>query len=119
MRFRLREGQFTTIDFPGALDTVPDGTKGGINSRGDIVSSYCVLKDPNTGKCLDEHAFLLSHGDFTTTMDFPATTLGSPGGQVTANFGINARGDIVGTYNANGTDHGFLLKLEDREEDED
>jgi hypothetical protein len=84
------------------------------------VSSYCVLEDPNTRKCVDEHAFLLSRGEFTTTMDFPATTLGSPAGQVTANFGINARGDIVGTYNdANDTAHGFLLKLEDRDKDED
>jgi uncharacterized membrane protein len=118
--YRLREGQFTTIDFPEAVDTALDAGKGGINSRGDIVSSYCVLVDPNTGKCLYEHAFLLSHGEFTTTMDFPATTMGSPGGHVTSNFGINARGDIVGTYNdAYGTARGFLLKLEDRDEDED
>jgi uncharacterized membrane protein len=118
--YRLREGQVTTIDFPDAVDTALDAGKGGINSRGDIVSSYCVLEDPNTGKCVDEHAFLLSHGEFTTTMDFPPTAMGSPGGQVTANFGINARGDIVGTYNdANDTAHGFLLKLEDRDEDED
>jgi hypothetical protein len=66
------------------------------------------------------YGFLLSGGDFATTMDFPATTMGSPGGHVTANFGINARRDIVGTYNdAKGTAHGFLLKLEDRDEDED
>lgn len=119
--YRLREGQFTAIDFPDAVDTAPDAGKGGINSRGDIVSSYCVSEDPNTtGKCVFGHAFLLSHGEFTTTMDFPATTMGSPGGHVTFNFGINARGDIVGTYNdASGTAHGFLLKLEDRDEDED
>jgi hypothetical protein len=117
--YRLREGQFTTIDFPDAVDTALDTGKGGINSRGDIVSSYCVLVDPSTGQCLYEHAFLLSHGKFTTTMDFPAT-MGSPGGHVTANFGINARGDIVGTYNyANGTAHGFLLKLEERDRDDD
>jgi uncharacterized membrane protein len=85
--YRLREGQFTTIDFPGAVDTALDAGKGGINSRGDIVRSYCVLKDPNTGKCVDEHGFLLSHGEFTTTMDFPATTMGSPGGQVTLTSG--------------------------------
>jgi uncharacterized membrane protein len=118
--YRLREGQLTTIDFPDAVDTALDAGKGGINSRGDIVSSYCVLVDPTTGKCVDEHAFLLSHGEFTTTMDFPATTMGSPGGHVTASFGINARGDIVGTYkDTNDKAHGFLLKLEDRDEDED
>jgi hypothetical protein len=52
-------------------------------------------------------------------MDFPTTTMESLG-HVTANFGINARGDIVGTYNdASGAAHGFLLKLEERDEDED
>jgi hypothetical protein len=45
---------------------------------------------------------------------------GSPGGHDTANFGINARGDIVGSFNdATGTARGFLLKLENRDEDED
>jgi probable HAF family extracellular repeat protein len=113
--FQLRESQFETIDFPGAFDTAPDGTKGGINSRGDIVSYYCAFQ-----LCGDsQHGFLLSGGKFTTTMDFPAMITGSLGGHVTDNFGINARGDIVGTYNdANGTAHGFLLKLENREEDE-
>jgi uncharacterized membrane protein len=115
--FRLREGQFTTIDFPGAVDTAPGGAKGGINSRGDIVSYYCVAapcgpNDPQNG-------FLLSHGEFTTTMNFPAITFGTPGGHDMANFGINDRGDIVGMFDdANGT-HGFLLKLENRDEDED
>jgi uncharacterized membrane protein len=127
--FRLREGQFTTIDFPGAFDTAPDGSKGAINSRGDIVSYYCTVQPcgdmmnrplPPQQQFKTHYGFLLSGGEFTTTMDFPAMILGSLGGHVTANFGINARGDIVGTYNdANGTAHGFLLKLENREEDED
>ena len=127
--FLLREGQFKTIDFPGAFDTAPDGTKGGINSLGDIVSYYCTVQPcgnmmnqplPPEQRFKTHHGFLLSGGDFATTMDFPATTMGSPGGHVTANFGINARRDIVGTYNdAKGTAHGFLLKLEDRDEDED
>jgi hypothetical protein len=127
--FRLREGQFKTIDFPGAFDTAPDGTKGGINSRGDIVSYYCTVQPcgdmmnrllPPEQQFKTHYGFLLSGGEFTTTMDFPATTMGSFVGHVTANFGINARGDIVGTYNdAAGIAHGFLLKLEDREEDED
>ena len=117
--FRLREGQFTTIDFPGAFDTAPDGTKGGINSRGDIVSYYCDAIACGTSSNDDQHGFLLSHGEFTTTMNFPAITFGTPGGHDTANFGINARGDIVGMFDdANGT-HGFLLRLEERDEDED
>jgi uncharacterized membrane protein len=110
--YRLRESQFKTIDFPGAVDTAHAGTKGGINARGEIVSYYCVV-EPCRFEDDSQHGFLLSHGEFTTTMDFPK-------GHVTAGFGINARGDIVGSYNDDsGTEHGFLLKLEDRDEDED
>jgi uncharacterized membrane protein len=116
--YRFREGQFKNIDFPRALDTAPGGVKGGINSRGDIVSYYCVTAP--CGFDTSQHGFLLRHHEFTTTMDFPAATIGFPAGHVTANFGINARGDIVGIYNdANGVTHGFLLKLEERDEDED
>jgi hypothetical protein len=47
-------------------------------------------------------------------------TMDSPRGHVTADFGINARGDIVGSYNdASNTEHGFLLKLEDRGREEE
>ena len=115
--FQFRQGQFKTIDFPvGAFDTAPDGIKGGINSRGDMVSYYCVSAtcgfDDNQHRLL-LHGFLLRDHEFTTTMDFP-------GGHVTANFGINARGDIVGVYDdEHGMTHGFLLKLEEHDEDED
>jgi uncharacterized membrane protein len=116
--YQFHQGQFKTVDFPGALDTAPGGVKGGINSRGDIVSYYCVSTQCNFDD--SQHGFLLTDNEFTTTMDFPATTIGLPGGHVTANFGINARGDIVGTYNdASGKTHGFLLKLDERHEDED
>jgi uncharacterized membrane protein len=37
--FLLSDGGFTSIDFPGAVNT--GGDAGGINPRGDIVSSYC------------------------------------------------------------------------------
>jgi hypothetical protein len=53
------------------------------------------------------------------TIGSPATMAGSLGGHVTANLGINARGDIVGIYNdEGGTTHGFLLKIEHRDEDD-
>ena len=114
--YLFREGQFKNIDFPGALDTAPDGAKGGINSRGDIVSYYCVAAtcgfDTSQHRLL-LHGFLLRDHEFTTTMDFP-------GGHVTANFGINARRDIVGIYDdEHGMTHGFLLKLEEHDQDED
>jgi uncharacterized membrane protein len=109
--FRLREAQVKTIDFPGAVDTAPDSLKGGINSRGDIVSYYCVVRP--CGFDDSQHGFLQRDGETTTTIDFSH-------GHITGDFGINARGDIVGTYNdANNTAHGFLLKLEERGRDED
>jgi len=46
-------------------------------------------------------------------MDFPQV-------HVTGDFGINARGDIVGVYNdTNNTAHGFLLQVEERGSDEE
>src|SRR4029077_13290639 len=57
--YRLRKGQFDTIDVQGAVDTAPDGTKGGINSRGDIVSYYCASEPCNLVND-SEHGFLLS-----------------------------------------------------------
>jgi uncharacterized membrane protein len=109
--YLLREGQLTTIDFPGAVDTAPRGDKGGINSRGDIVSYYCAF-EPCSLDNDSEHGFLLSDGEFTT-IDFPDA-------HAAAAFGINARGDIVGPYNdASGNGHGFLLNPEKSDEDED
>jgi len=109
--YLLRENHFTTIDFPGAVDTAPGEIKGGINSRGDIVSYYCAF-EPCSLENDSRHGFLLSNGEFTT-IDFP-------GGHATAAFGINARGDIVGPYNdASGTGHGFLLNPEEPDEEED
>jgi uncharacterized membrane protein len=109
--YLLRRGQFTTIDFPGAVDTAPGGDKGGINSRGDIVSYYCAF-EPCSLDNDSEHGFLLSDDEFTT-IDFP-------GGHAAAGFGINTRGNIVGPYNdASGNGHGFLLNPEEPDEDED
>ncbi len=101
--FLLSEGEFTTIDFSGAIAIGLDN--GGINPRGDIVGRYCDAA-PCTG---DTHGFLLSRGEFTT-IDFP-------GARSTSAFGINARGDIVGGYNLGA--HGFLLSRRERDEDED
>ena len=109
-----RQNQFATIDFPNgvdpnAVDTAPLGLKGGINSGGDIVSYYCNLEPCSANNTLQldndsEHGFLLSHGGAFRRIDVP----GSHG---TLTFGINDRGDIVGSYHdANRKEHGFLLK---------
>jgi uncharacterized membrane protein len=109
-----RHNQFTTIDFPtavdpNAVDTAPVGSKGGINSGGDIVSYYCNLEPcvVNNNLNLDndsEHGFLLSDDGAFTRIDVPNS-------HATLAFGINRRGDIVGSYHdASGKQHGFLRK---------
>jgi len=89
--FLLSGGEFTTIDFPGAVFTGAVG----INPQGDIVGRY----DAAGGR---QHGYLLSGGEFTA-IDFPGATL-------TTAFGINPRGDIVGQYrSADAKLHGYLL----------
>jgi uncharacterized membrane protein len=95
--FLLSHGAFTAIDLPGGQAVSLD--KGGLNDHGDIVGTYCDSAAP----CLmADHAFLLRRGRGFTPIDIP-------GAFATAAFAINARRDIVGSYNdATGT-HGFLL----------
>lgn len=97
--FLLAEGEFTTIDFPGAIGT----SAWKINPQGDIVGVYRGGDDEN-------HVFVLT-GDGFTTVDLP------PGTAIPQeNGGINSRGDIVSAYcdsapcTGTSTDfHGFLL----------
>jgi len=79
-----RTGQVTVIDAPGSTTTAI-----GINPQGDIVGR------------VDTHGYLLRNGQFAT-LQFPGSTS-------TAGGGINARGDIVGIYNAGTVSHGFTL----------
>ncbi len=100
---RSKNGEFTSIDVPGAIET--HAFK--INPRGQIVGSYWGTDGKG-------HVFLLSDGEFTT-IDFPGA-FETPFHGEAQNGGINARGDIVSFYcdaapcrADNGTDHGFLL----------
>lgn len=77
--FLLSDGQFTSIDFPGASLTLAWK----INSRGDITGTYIDASGII-------HGFLWSAGAFSS-MDFP-------GAAGTEAFGINDQGDIVGRY---------------------
>ena len=81
---------FTTIDFPGAVETAIDGANAGLNARGDIVGDYCAVP-PLPCKPQNVHGLLLSEGEFTT--------IDVPGALGTSAYGINARGDIVGFFN--------------------
>lgn len=89
--FVLRKGLFTTIDVPGATETL---AARGINARGDIVGGF---HDAD----FNRHGYLLSDGRFTR-VDFPGAT-------VTYMSGINNAGDVMGGYfDAQGNNATFL-----------
>jgi len=95
--FLLSEGVVTTLDFPGASDTLALG----INESGTVVG-YWDLLDAN-GNLVAAHGFKWKDGVFTEA-DFP-------GSADTFVFGINARGDLVGVWDAGLTSpisHGFV-----------
>jgi uncharacterized membrane protein len=99
---RSKEGEFTTIDFPGANFTRTVG----INDHGDAVGTYRLPGQAATWR----HGYLLSKEGAFTTID-------PPGSVRTNALGINGRGDIVGRYctvegcqAAPRRDHGFLLR---------
>ena len=103
--FVLRQGQFSTIALSNGKPVSQDD--GGINSRGEIVGTYCDVALPCLIGPTDNHGFLLS-GDQLTTIDVP-------GGAATALTGINARGDIVGAFtDSHGQTHALLLERHDR-----
>ena len=82
---------FTSFDFPGAIDTQATA----ITPSGNIVGRYTS----SDGK---QHGFLLASGKFRS-IDFPGAT-------ATDVTWINPRGQIVGGYvAADGKQHGFLL----------
>jgi probable HAF family extracellular repeat protein len=77
--YLVRNGKFTTLDFPHASVTAARG----INARGDIVGRVQFADGA-------DHGFLYRDGHFTQ-IDFP----GSMG---TIGRGINNAGDITGNY---------------------
>jgi uncharacterized membrane protein len=89
-------GVLTTLDFPGASQTLAFG----INNDGIVVGAWDLLDAE--GNLLAEHGFTWKNGAFTE--------VNFPGSVDTAVLGINARGDLVGAWDA-GLDsptHGFV-----------
>jgi hypothetical protein len=85
--FLLRGGNFTSIDFPGAVLTWITG----INPRGEIVGFY----DTEGG---NHHGFVRSKEAFES--------IDIPGALYTFANGINPQGDIVGFYaDSGGQEH--------------
>ncbi len=95
--FLLSKGVVTTLDFPGASDTLALGI-----NESDTVVGYWDLLDAN-GNLLAIHGFKWKDGVFTE--------VNFPGSADTAIFGINARGDLVGGWDSGVTssaEHGFV-----------
>jgi uncharacterized membrane protein len=88
--YLLAEGNFRTIDFPGATFTEIIG----INDRRELVGRY---RD-TVGR---SHGFVLAKGRFST--------IDVPGAFFTEAGGINNDGAIVGDYVDAGGRHGFLF----------
>jgi len=80
--YLLKNGRYTTVDYPGAANTFC----GGMNDQGDIVGAYW-----NEDQVV--HSYLLSHGVFTS-FD-PPDSIGNYNSQAT---GINNAGIIIGLY---------------------
>lgn len=89
---RAQGRTYTTIDFPGAIET----GAAGINNLGQIVGGY-VLPDGS------RHGFLYSGGVFTTIDD--------PNGLTSSEaLGINNSGQIVGAYLLNSPEGGHAFE---------
>jgi len=86
----IKDGDvFTTIDVPGALETLPFG----LNNRGQIVGIYSTSSGG--------HSFIYEKGVFST--------IAVPNSMATGARGINDNGQIVGGYiDSNSIDHGFV-----------
>ncbi|MCU1221712.1 MAG: extracellular repeat protein, family [Candidatus Angelobacter sp.] len=91
--FLFSGGKFTHFRFPGSADTFPRD----INKNGVIVGSF----DVTGGR--GQRAFRVQSGTFSE-VKIP----GFPNAPAVAQ-GINDLGDIVGQFNRNGSDVGFLL----------
>jgi uncharacterized membrane protein len=102
--FLLSHGEFTAFAPPDGQPVSLDN--GGINEHGDIVGSYCDTAIPCGIMLTGTHGFLVHAGAFTTV-----DITGSLGLTVTATSiaGVNAVGEIVGSYSDGNHYHGFVL----------
>ncbi len=87
----LKKNSFSTIDYPGAVQSEPIG----INKKGQIVGAFL---DANG----NYHGYELDKGKYTE-LDYP-------GANFTVALGINSSGEIVGVHDdVNGYAQGFSL----------
>jgi hypothetical protein len=97
---RSKKDDFTTLDVTGAVLTTAEG----INNAGTIVGFYNTVVDPQTMETFT-HGFVLKKGIFTTVEVRDSNGNAQP----TQIFSINAKGEIVGSYDdSKGVQHGFV-----------
>ena len=96
--FLLNGAGLTTLDFPGASDTIAFG----INEPGTVVGFWDILD--SDGNLIADHGFSWKNGVFSQ-VDFP-------GAADTGVQGINDAGDLVGSWDSGVTSpitHGFVF----------
>ena len=106
--FVLDRRGFRTLDYPGATVTEARG----ISPNGEVVGAYRMPGEPLE----NVHGYRLTRsGEYVPIAD-PGhisaiahhEALDFPGAAATRAFGVNARGDVVGSYvDASGWTHGF------------
>lgn len=90
--FLLYQGKFTSFLFPGSTDTVAFD----MNTTGTIVGEYTIGNGA-------QHAFMVHSGGF-----HEITIPGFPNFPTVAT-GVNDNGDVVGVFQSNNANRGFLL----------
>jgi hypothetical protein len=97
MFLRTRQGDYLSIEVPGALSTGLVGEPGGINDKGEIVGPYVDGQNRTKGFLLDADGFQV--------IDFPNTDFVIPAD-------IDNHGNIVGTLRITGSGRlsAFLLR---------
>jgi uncharacterized membrane protein len=99
--FLLDQGNYTTLDVPGA----PGAWANGINASGHIVGyylyAYPVVSDLFPFTWGGSHGFLLDKGSYST--------FDAPGVPNAAAMALSGSGQILGTYLDAVGQHGFLL----------
>ena len=93
--FLFSQGTVIPIDVPGASLTVVRG----FNDRGVVVGNANFPVGESGGT--QSRAFYIDKHRIVTFFEMP-------GGTRTTLNGVNAQGDIVGSYSADGMTHGFL-----------
>ena len=96
--YLIEDGDFTPLVFDDGTNSTTQTAAWDVNPAGAIVGNH---RDA-TGF----HGFILIDGEYTA-IDVPVT-----GATVTRTFGVNARGDIVGSYSLGGRTRGYMARRE-------